>query len=217
LRNIISLSKSKRILKSVLVATRLINILYFYRHARRRSSVFLLATKFYFYNSFLTNFPSYKLRAGYLRNVLKIQIGKDTSIHMGCFFAGNNIKIGSNTVIARDCFFDGRIGTIDIKNNVSIAPEAYILTMSHSVNSPTFDTIIKPVIIEDYVWIGARVMILPGVTAGKGSVLAAAAVVTKSVDPYAVVAGSPAMKISERTKDLTYNLSYFPFFNTDIQ
>jgi len=136
---------------------------------------------------------------------------------MGCFFTGNNIKIGSNTVIARNCYFDGRAGLIDIKNNVSIAPEVCIITMSHQVNSPDFDTIVKPVLIEDYVWVGTRAMIMPGVIAGQGCVLAAASVVTKSVDPYTVVAGSPAKKIGERTKDLNYSLNYFPFFNTDIQ
>jgi len=180
-------------------------------------STFFLAFKYYFYNDFLTNFPSYKLRTSYLRHILKIQIGHDTSIHMGCFFTGNNIKIGSNTVIARNCYFDGRAELIDIRNNVSMAPEAYILTMSHSVSSPTFDTVVKPVLIEDFAWIGARVMILPGVVAGKGCVLAAASVVTKSVEPYVIVAGSPAKKIGDRTKDLDYNLRYFPFFNTDIQ
>jgi acetyltransferase-like isoleucine patch superfamily enzyme len=178
---------------------------------------FFLALKYYFYNGFLTNFPSYKLRTWYLRNVLKIQIGKGTAIHSGCFFAGNNIIIGSNTVVARNCYFDGRAGLITIKNNVSIAPEAYILTMSHSVESPDFDVVIKPVVIEDYVWIGARVMVLPGVMAGIGCVMAAASVVTKSVDPYTIVAGSPAKKIGERTKDLSYKLHYFPFFNSDIQ
>lgn len=176
-----------------------------------------MALKYYFYNNFLTHLPSYKVRTAYLRHVLNIEIGKDTSIHMGCFFTGNHIKIGANTVIARNCYFDGRAGLIQIKNNVSIAPEAYIITMSHLVDSPDFDVIIKPVVIEDYVWIGARVMILPGVIAGKGAVLAAAAVVTKSVEPYTVVAGSPAKKIGERNSDLRYQLKYFPFFNTDIQ
>jgi acetyltransferase-like isoleucine patch superfamily enzyme len=210
------LKSPKQILKSFLIKTRLINILYKFRHNRHRLSIFWLAFKYYFYNNFLTNFPSYKIRTGYLRRALKIQVGHETSIHMGCFFTGNNIKIGSNTVIARNCYFDGRSGLIDIKNNVSIAPEAYILTMSHSVHSPTFDAVVKPVTIEDYVWIGAKVMILPGVTAGEGCVLAAASVVTKSVEPYAIVAGSPAKVIGERTKGLNYKLVYFPFFNTDI-
>lgn len=207
----------KQPLKNIAIKTGLIKIYRFFWYARNRVRAFWSAAKYYFYNSYLTNFPSYTIRTAYLRHILKIQIGKDTSIHMGCFFAGSNIKIGANTVVARNCYFDGRVYLIEIKDNVSIAPEVYIITMSHSVHSPTFDTVGGAVIIEDYVWIGARVMILPSVTAGRGCVLAAAAVVTKSVEPYAVVAGSPAKKIGERTKNMQYNLHYFPFFNSDIQ
>lgn len=181
-----------------------------------RSQSFYLAFKFYLYNSFITNIPSYRLRLIYLKKVLKIQIGKHTSIHMGCFFAGSNIKIGANTVIARNCYLDGRVGLIDIRNNVSVAPDAHIITMSHDVQSPTFNWISLPVVLEDFVWVGARVTILPGVTAGKGSVMAACAVVNKNIGPFCIVAGSPAKKISERVKTLDYNLSYFPFFNSDI-
>lgn len=178
-----------------------------------------LALKFYFYNSFITELPSYKVRTVYLRKVLKIKIGNQTSIHMGCFFAGSNIIIGNNTVIARKCYLDGRSGLIEIKNNVSMAPETTIISMSHIVDSPTFDCFIKPVLIEDYVWIGARAMILPGVTLFKGSVVGAASVVTKDVAAFTVVAGSPAKKIREknRIEDLQYQLNYFPFFNSDIQ
>lgn len=56
----------------------------------------------------------------------------------------------------------------------------------------------KPVVIEDDVWIGLRVTILPGVTIGKGSVIGASAVVTKSVPPYSVVAGNPAKIVKTR-------------------
>jgi acetyltransferase-like isoleucine patch superfamily enzyme len=189
----------------------------FYKRKRHRFKIFCEALKYYIYNKYLTNFPSYGIRLGYLRNILHIPIGKDSSVLMGCFFAGNNIVIGSNTVIARNCYFDGRAGLINIGSNVSIAPEAYIITMSHLVNSPDFDCFVKPVFIEDYVWIGARVMILPGVTASEGCVLAAASVVTKNVEPYTVVAGSPAKKIGERSKELKYKLNYFPLLDSDIQ
>lgn len=59
-------------------------------------------------------------------------------------------------------------------------------------------TEIKPVIIEDNVWIGARVCILPGVTIGEGSVIGACAVVPKSVPPYSVVIGNPARVVKTR-------------------
>ena len=56
----------------------------------------------------------------------------------------------------------------------------------------------KPVIIEDDVWIGARVILLPGVTMGRGSVVAAGAVVTKSFPPFSIIGGVPARIIGNR-------------------
>lgn len=179
-------------------------------------NLFYLALKFYFYNSFLTHCPFYSVRTFYLRKIISIKIGTNTSIHMGCFFAGNNISIGCNTVIARNCYLDGRVGFIEIKNNVSIAPETVIISMTHMADSPTFETISKPVLIEDYVWIGTRAIVLPGITLSKGSVVGAGAIVTKDVEVYSVVAGAPATKIGERNKNLNYTLKYFPYFNTDI-
>lgn len=207
----------KSTLRPFFEKTGLIQVRRFFISLPRKTNSFFVAFKYYCYNSYLTHFPSYTVRTAYLRSVLKIQVGKNTAVHMGCFFAGNNIKIGENTVIARKCYFDGRLGTIDIKNNVSISPEVYILTMSHDPKSSTFSPVIDSVVIEDRAWIGTRAMILPGVVAGEGCVLAAAAVVTKSVAPFDIVAGSPAKKIGERTKNLNYKLHYFPWFNTDIE
>jgi|GEM_PF-3754773 len=74
-----------------------------------RCKTFFLAIKYYFYNSWLTNFPSYRVRTFYLRKFLRISIGEYTAIHMGCFFTGINISIGSNAVVACSCYFDGRL------------------------------------------------------------------------------------------------------------
>jgi acetyltransferase-like isoleucine patch superfamily enzyme len=176
----------------------------------------VLAIFLYTYNDFLTNFPSYALRSFYLRNILKIKIGKDTAIHMGCFFAGKNIEIGNNTVIARNCYLDGRAGKITIGNNVSISPEVYILSLTHEKDSPSFATISKPVLMEDYCWIGVRALILPGIVLQRGAVIGAGSVVVNSVEPFNVAAGNPAKIIGKRSDDLHYTLKYFPLFNTDI-
>jgi acetyltransferase-like isoleucine patch superfamily enzyme len=175
-----------------------------------------LSVTFYFYNGFITHFPSYRIRTFYLRSVLGITIGRYTAIHTGCYFSGSNIIIGNNTVIGRKSYLDGRVGLITIKDNVSIAPEAYILSLTHDKDSPVFATVAKPVTIENNCWLGARVLILPGVLLNKGCVVGAGAVVTKSVDEYIVVAGNPAAPIGTRAKDLSYTLKYFPLFNTDI-
>lgn len=179
------------------------------------SKSFVVAVAYYLYNGFVTHFPSYKLRHLYLRNILKIQLGKESSVHMGCFFSGHLVKIGSNTVINRGCYLDGRVG-VTIGNNVSISPCVHVLSLDHNPNSPTFDLISKPTIIDDYVWIGIRAVILPGIHLPKGCVVGAGAVVTKNPAPYDIVAGVPAKKIGIRNKDLKYTLRYFPYFNTDV-
>ena len=80
--------------------------------------------------------------------------------------------------------------------------ECKIFTANHQYKKDSLiieqENIIKPVIIGSDVWIGARSIILPGVTIGEGSVIAAGSVVTKSVDKYSVVGGNPAKLIKYR-------------------
>lgn len=65
------------------------------------------------------------------------------------------------------------------------------------------------IVIEDYVWLCTRCTVLGGVTIGRGAVVAAGAVVTKSVEPYAIVAGIPARKVAERSKNQQYSLGNY--------
>ena len=127
---------------------------------------------------------------------------------MGSKFFGN-ISIGNNSVIGRSCVL---LGEIIIKNNVSITAEAYIFTSSHLVNSPSFECFYKTVEIEDYAWLGARAMVLPGVKIGKGAVLAAASTATKDIPAYSIYAGTPAKEIGKRSEAIDYTLLYSPYF-----
>jgi maltose O-acetyltransferase len=74
------------------------------------------------------------------------------------------------------------------------------------MNDPNFGCESAPVVIEDFAWISCRTVVLPGTRIGKGAVVAAGAVVTKDVEPYSIVAGVPAKKIGERSRDLNYYL-----------
>lgn len=163
---------------------------------------------FYLFNYGLTFFPNHSLRKFYLKNVMGIKIGNDTFIHMGCIFYPN-VKIGNNSVIGRQCHL---LGNITIKDNVSITAQTYIFSSSHYKDSPIFEAYTKPIVIEDYVWIGARAMVLPGVRIGKGAILGAASTATKNIEEYAVCVGSPAKQIGKRTEILSYELKYVPYF-----
>ena len=87
---------------------------------------------------------------------------------------------------------------ITIGTKVAISREAFICTASHDIAKPNRPLVTKPITICDGVWIGARAIVLPGVTIGEGAVVAAGAVVTKDVPAWAVVAGNPAKVVKQR-------------------
>lgn len=137
-----------------------------------------------------------------LCNCIFDKTGKSINIEKGVFFGkGHGIAIGNRSGIG----LNARVqGPLTIGNNVMMGPDVLIYTKNHEVSSieiPMIDqgeTVPRPVIIEDDVWIGARAIILPGVTIGKGSIIGAGAVVTKDVLPYMIVAGVPAKAVRGR-------------------
>ena len=165
----------------------------------------------YVYGSIISFFPSHKVR----RTVLSLylaKLGKDTSVQMGCrFLNGRKVYLGDRNVINFGCLLDGRCYTIKTGNDVSIGPEATILTLGHDPQSATFADRGGDVIIGDRAWIAYRAIILPGIEIGEGAVVGAGSVVTKNVEPYTIVAGNPAKVIGHRNPKLTYQLNYRPF------
>lgn len=181
--------------------------------------------------------PSHRIRLFLYRYFFRIKIGKESHIHwLARFNQPTGIEIGNNCIIGNDAFLDGRFPReqktgqkgnfstylkeflnpsyrpLRIGNNVSIAGEVRIYTMEHNINDPDFHETGAPVIIEDYVVIGTRVTILPGVRIGRGAVVATGAVVTKDVPEYTVVGGVPAQFIKERNRVLRYKLDYGRLF-----
>lgn len=115
---------------------------------------------------------------------------------------GNYVYVGPNTLL------DGR-GKLTIHDHVIISYEVAVLTSSHNHKSATmvpYDAVelLKPVTIEQSVWIGMRAIIMPGVTLGEGSVVGAGAVVTKSCQPGSILGGNPAQVIGERDMNQYY-------------
>lgn len=156
--------------------------------------------------------PFHHLRRFYYR-VSGIKIGRGSTIHMGTrFYDPVNITIGEDTVIGEDAVLDGRDELI-IGNHVAISTGVMFLNSQHEINDVNFSPSTAPITIEDYVFIGPRVIIQPGVRVGKGAILAAGAVVVKDVPPFAIVGGIPAKVIGERKlKNLHYKLGRARWF-----
>ncbi len=155
--------------------------------------------------------PSHGFRLFIYRYVLQMKIGPGTNIHRYCrFYRPAGVQLGQHTVINRDVLLDGRTG-IQIGNNVSISEGVAILTLEHDPHSSTFAERGAPVRIGDRVFVGARALVLPGITIGEGAIIGAGAVVTRDVAPFAIVAGVPARPIGQREANLDYTLDYRKF------
>ena len=163
------------------------------------------------YNSLEGRLSLRSVRRLYLRAWLG-NFGEGTGVQMGCrFLNGRKVHLGERNVINFGCLLDGRKFHIRTGCDVSIGPNAIILTLGHDPQSPEFTDRGGDVVIGNHVWIGYGAIILPDLTIGEGAVVGAGAVVTKSVEPFSIVAGNPARKIGERTKELNYKLHFDPW------
>jgi maltose O-acetyltransferase len=180
------------------------------RIIRRLKTIFLELINF---KLRLTGFIPFHMFRRFVYRFWGVKIGKGSTIHMGAiFYDPKNIKIGEDTIIGENAVLDGRDKLI-FGNHVDVASEVMFYNGEHDINDQNFKPTFAPVIIEDYVFIGPRAIILPGVTVRKGGVVAAGAVVTKDVPEFTVVAGVPAKPIYERkTKNLNYKLGRAAWF-----
>lgn len=137
--------------------------------------------------------------------------GEIVTVGGNCRFLGN-IECGNNVFINEGAYFVSTKAKLKIEDNCVFGPNVTIYTGDHATHvigkhiidvtdedkdklGRNFD---RDVVIEEGCWIGTRAIILKGVTIGKGSVIGAGAVVTKSVPPYSVYVGTPPMKIFPR-------------------
>ena len=152
--------------------------------------------------------PIRAVRNAYYRRVLGWQIAPGATINTGLkLFGGRGkVSVGRNSTIQIECLFAG-VGMTDLRigENVAIAYRTMILLGGHDPHDPAFTGFVAPVVIEDYVFIGAGAIITAGVTLGRGCVVAAGAVVTKNVEPYTIVGGNPAKPIGARRRDIEYS------------
>lgn len=121
----------------------------------------------------------------------------------------NGISVGRGSIIGRHCILDGRAG-LTIGQHVNIGGRSQFFTGTHDVHSPDFAATFEPIVIEDHAWIAAGAIVLPGVTIGRGAVVAAGSVVSRDLPGGKVYGGVPAKELGERRSDLGYELGYRP-------
>lgn len=141
-----------------------------------------------------------------------VRIGRGVGFHWRArFYEPWKLRVGAHTIIGNDAMLDARRGIV-IGDNVSLSMGVWIWTLEHDPQSSDYAAKGGSVLIEDRAWISCRVVILPGVTIGEGAVVAAGAVVTRDVPPYAIVGGVPARIIGQRRRDLNYTLGFHKAF-----
>lgn len=131
-------------------------------------------------------------------------------IGVGCQFMSGvkmgspfQVEIGSHVGINHHVELGGQFG-LKIGDYVMIGPYSQILTANHRFDNPQVPMKLQgidggPIVIEDDVWIGAFVVILPNVRVGRGSIIGAHSVVTHDVEPYSIMGGVPAKLIKYRS------------------
>lgn len=146
------------------------------------------------------------LRPGLYR-LCRFRIDRTATLQGGVrFFHFGRLSVGAGTLVNRGVYLDNR-GGITIGAQVSVAHDVRIYTMGHDVHDAGFATLAKPVRIDDHAVLFAGAMLMPGVHLGKGAVVMAGAVVTKSVAAMRIVGGNPAVDIGERRGAPAYRLA----------
>jgi acetyltransferase-like isoleucine patch superfamily enzyme len=149
-------------------------------------------------------YPTFnRLRASFLRFFFGVSIGDNTTIGNLFGFKGN-ITIGNSCGINRNVSINASgEWKIKVGNYVLIASNVVIRNADHGFSDITIPIRQQlhtggDIIIEDDVWLASNVIVLPGVRIGTGSVIGAAAVVTKDIPPYSIAVGIPARIVKSR-------------------
>lgn len=157
------------------------------------------------------NIPSIHVRSVLYRG-LGVRAEANVVFHFGTEIrAPWLLDIGKGSIIGDNAILDAR-SKLKIGRNVNLSSNVSIYTLQHDYKDPDFNCQSPAdrkmsVEIDDRAWLGANVIVLPGVHIGEGAVCCAGCVVTKDVAPYTVVAGIPAAEVGGRPRTLRYEFN----------
>jgi maltose O-acetyltransferase len=132
-------------------------------------------------------------------------LGKGNTFYSGLRVTSpHKVSIGSNCNFDHGVFITGG-GGVQIGDWVGFGPDVKVWSVNHRFDDPDTPWLLqgwksKPVVIDDDVWLGANVFVMPGVTIGKGAIVSACALIDRSIPPYAIVAGNPCRVVGWRRR-----------------
>lgn len=161
---------------------------------------FLIAAIWYIINALFIN--SYLLIPSSIKkSLLKLfgaKVGKNVTMKPNINIKYPwNLEIGDNVWLGEALWIDS-LGKVKIGDNCCLSQGAMLLSGNHDYKKPSFDLIVKDIILEEGVWIGAKSVVCGGVTCYSHSVLSVNSVATKSLDAYGIYQGNPAQLIRHR-------------------
>jgi len=143
----------------------------------------------------------YKIRRAFVASLIK-KCGENVIVKDRCYFGdGSRLIVGSNSQLGQNSRLNG---TITIGQDVLMGPDVVMMATSHEFKDTSKpinkqgEAKEKPIIIGDNVWVGTRVIILPGVEIGRNTIIGSGAVVTKSFPENSIIGGNPAKLIRMR-------------------
>lgn len=142
-------------------------------------------------------FPFYSLKKNLLR-IFGAKVGKGVIIKPGVNIKYPwNLSIGDFTWIGEKVWIDN-LAPVTIGKNVCISQGAFLLTGNHDFTSTAFDLMIKPIVIHDGVWIGAKSVVCPGTIIESHAVLAVGSIAVGFLEPFTIYRGNPAIAEKKR-------------------
>jgi putative colanic acid biosynthesis acetyltransferase WcaF len=120
------------------------------------------------------------------------KIGKGTIIRSGVQIKYPwKLKMGNHVWIGENSWIDN-LAKVEIGDHACVSQGAMLCTGNHNYLSPGFELIAKPIVLENAVWVGAKAVVCPGVTAFSHAMLTVGSVATSNMEPYSVYQGNPA-------------------------